>query len=56
MKVLHIIKSKPIELTEKIIEHQSKNNEVKVIDLTRKKISYEDIIDEIFSHDKVISW
>ena len=55
MKVLHIIKSKQTGLVEEIIKRQSKTNEVKVIDLT-KKVSYEDVIDDIFSHDKVISW
>lgn len=56
MRVLHLIKSRQTKLTKKIIEQQSKKNEVKVIDLTKKDISYEDVIDEIFSHDKVISW
>jgi hypothetical protein len=55
MKILHIIKSKQTDLAKKIIEHQSKTNEVKVVNLT-KKVSYEDVIDDIFSHDKVISW
>jgi hypothetical protein len=56
MKILHILKSKPTELTKKIIEYQSRKHEVKVIDLTGDNISYENIIDEIFSRDKVISW
>jgi hypothetical protein len=56
MKVLHILKSKPTELTRKIIELHSKKHEVKVINLMKKGISYEDVIDDIFSYDKVISW
>jgi len=40
----------------RIIEQQSKKNEVKVINLTKKNISYDGVIDDIFSHDKVISW
>lgn len=55
MKVLHIIKSKQTELVKKIIENHSKKNKVLVIDLAKNK-SYEAIIDEIFFHDKVISW
>jgi len=56
MKVLHIINSGQTELTKKIIEYQSRKHEVKVVDLTKDNISYKDVIDEIFSHDKVISW
>jgi hypothetical protein len=56
MKVLHIVKSKPTGLTKKIIEEQSKKHEVKVINLRKKDISYEDVIDDIFSHDKIFSW
>jgi hypothetical protein len=56
MKILHILVNGPTELSNKIIEAQSKDNEVKVIDLSKKEASYETIVDEIFSHDKVISW
>ena len=56
MKVLHIVKSQPKGITKKIIELQSRKHRVKVINLRKKDISYEDIIEDIFSHDKVISW
>ncbi|MBI5056163.1 MAG: hypothetical protein HZB61_06075 [Nitrospirae bacterium] len=56
MKVLHIINDKPTGLSKKIIDAQSKAHEVKVIELSKKKVSYEKIVDEIFSHDRVISW
>ncbi len=56
MKILHIIKSGQKELTKKIIEQQSKKHDVRVIDIKKKDISFEDVIDEIFSYDKVISW
>ncbi|MDP3296539.1 MAG: hypothetical protein Q8N09_02940 [Thermodesulfovibrionia bacterium] len=56
MKILHIIKSRQTELTKKIIEQQSKKHDVRVIDIKKKDISFEDVIDEIFSYDKVISW
>jgi hypothetical protein len=56
MKILHIIKSRQTELTKKIIEQQSKKHDVRVIDIKKKNISFEDVIDEIFSYDKVISW
>ncbi len=56
MKILHILNDGPSDLSTRIIDVQSKENEVKVIELSKKGISYEDIIDEIFSHDKVVCW
>lgn len=56
MRILHILNDGPTELSHKIIDAQSKDNEIKVIDLTKKDMSYEDIIDDIFSYDRVISW
>jgi hypothetical protein len=43
-------------MSTKIIGVQSKDNEVKVVDLSKKEMSYEAIIDAIVSSDKVISW
>lgn len=56
MKVLHILADGPTELSSKIIEVESKGNEVKVIDLSKKEASYEAIVEDIFSHDRVVSW
>lgn len=56
MKILHILNDGPTDLSAKIVEVQSKENEVKVVNLSRKEMSYEAIIDEIFSSDRVISW
>ncbi|MBI5042958.1 MAG: hypothetical protein HZC10_03835 [Nitrospirae bacterium] len=55
MKILHILNDGPTGLSSQIINVQSKDNEVKIIDLTKEK-SYESIIDDIFLYDKVISW
>ncbi|MCL4536921.1 MAG: hypothetical protein M1610_04955 [Nitrospirae bacterium] len=56
MKVLHLLKSEPDETTRKIMEIHKAENDVKVIDLTKGDFSYESIIEDIFSYDKVISW
>ncbi len=58
MKILYILKDGPTEVARKIIDIQSgdKSNEIKIIDLSKKELSYERIIDEIFSHEKVVSW
>jgi hypothetical protein len=56
MKILHILNDGATDLSTKIIEVQSRDNEVKVVNLARKEMSYEAIVDEIFSSDRVISW
>ncbi len=56
MKILHILNDGPTDLSSKMIDAQSKDYEVKVVELSKKEISYEAIIDDIFSHDRVISW
>ncbi len=56
MKILHILNDGPTDLSKKIIDVQSKEHNVKVIDLSKKEFSYETIIEELFSSDKVISW
>jgi len=56
MKILHIINNGQTDLTKKIIDAQSKDHEIKVIELSKKRISYEALVDDIFSSDKVVSW
>ncbi len=56
MKILHILNDGPTDLSDRIINIQSKEHNVKVINLSKKELSYDAIIDEIASHDKVMSW
>jgi len=56
MKVLHILKTTPDGPTKKIIELQSAAHEVKIIDLTRGGVSYDSLVADVFSHDKVFCW
>lgn len=56
MKILHILNDGPTGLSGRIISVQAEGNEVKVIDLSKKEMSYDAIVDEIFSNDRVISW
>ena len=56
MKILHILNDGSSKLSEQIISVQSKENEIKIIDLRKKEIAYEDIVDEIFDNERVISW
>jgi len=56
MKILHILNDGPDKLSDQIISVQKKDNEVKIINLSKKEASYESIVDDIFSYDKVVSW
>jgi hypothetical protein len=56
MKLLHIMTDGPAEVPERIVEAQSSDNEVQIVDLSQANISYESVIDAIFSCDKVVSW
>ncbi len=56
MKILHILSDGPGELPDRIIKTQSEDNEVEVVDLSQEGISYDAVVDAIFSYDKVVSW
>lgn len=56
MKILHLLSDGQTGLSTKIIETQSKEHTVKVIDMSKKAVSYEAIVDEIFTNDRVINW
>ncbi len=56
MKILHILNDGPTVLSDQIIREQSKQNEIKVIDLSQRKESYESIINDISSFDRIFSW
>jgi hypothetical protein len=56
MKVLYILNDGPKALADRIMEAQSKENELEVIDLSKDDVSYETVVDSIFDCDKVISW
>lgn len=56
MKILHILNDGPNKLADQIIGIQFKDHEVKVIDLSKGGLSYENIVDDIFAYDKVVSW
>lgn len=55
MRVLYILKGEPDDTITRLIEAQKKDNDVKVLRL-EKGISYDELVDDIFNYDKVISW
>ncbi len=56
MKLLHILNDGPAKLSDDIIRVQSEEHDVRIIDLSKNEMSYEDIVEAIFSSDRVVSW
>ncbi len=56
MKILHILNDGHNTLAERITRIQAEGNEIDIIDLSGNNLKYENVIDAIFSHDRVISW
>lgn len=56
MKVLHILNDGPCDDAQFIIDQQSGQHDIRVIDLSRKEIDYEDLVVQIEQCDKVFSW
>lgn len=56
MKVLHILKQRPDASTKKIIELHAAEHQVKIIELFKGPGAYDELIRDVFSHDKVFCW
>jgi hypothetical protein len=56
VKILHILKTTPDVSTKKIIEVHASAHQVKSIELYKAGISYDKLLEDIFSHDKVFCW
>ena len=60
-KILHLLRSEPDEAMEKIIEALSGDEGAKVVCLYEDSVSntpvnWHRLVDDIYSHDKVICW
>ena len=55
MRVLHVLKSEPDEMVESFMESFS-DEEVAIVRLYEGDVSWEALVDDIFSHDKIICW
>lgn len=56
MKVLNIVRSVPDDLEKQLIDAFSQSEIDKVITLYEGDVNWSYLVDEIFSHDKVICW
>jgi hypothetical protein len=56
MKLLHIFRSKPTEEVLNLVKTLSEGEEANTVSLYEGEINYAKLVEDIFSHDKVISW
>ena len=56
MPTLHIYRSKPDKATEKLLKPLLGVVAVKVIKLYEGNINWNQVVDELFKHEKVICW
>ncbi|GMR19415.1 MAG: hypothetical protein BMS9Abin36_0010 [Gammaproteobacteria bacterium] len=56
MHILHILNDGPTELSDQVIDMHSRECQIEVVDLKKGDFSYEDLVEKIFSCDRVISW
>ena len=56
MKVLHILRSAPDEITKALIEKIDVKSQSSMVPFFEEEIDYTQLISKIFEADKVISW
>lgn len=56
MEILHIFKTRPDRMTELFAGELSKDKDTTVVKLYADDIDWERLVDQIFSHDTVITW
>ena len=56
MKILYILRTRPDETVEKFMQTITNGDQSQVRKLYEDKIDWSKLVDDIFDHDKVISW
>ncbi len=56
MKVLHVLRSEPDQLTRGFIDGMSRNGGSKEVALYEGAVNYDRLVQDIFESDKVICW
>ncbi len=56
MEVLYILRSKPDETVESLMKTVSNGDGTKLTRLFEGHVDWSKLVDDIFSHDKVICW
>jgi len=56
MKILYILRSRPDVTVEKFMQTVTNGDQADVAALYQENIDWSRLVDDIFEHDKVISW
>lgn len=56
LNILHILSDGALPIMDQTIEIQSRIHTLEVVDISEGDINYDELVDKIFSCDKVISW
>jgi hypothetical protein len=56
MKILHVFRSQPDEVTRQLVAVVSRERECCEFPLYQEPVDYERLLDLILTHDQVISW
>ena len=56
MKILHIFRTEPDKTVENIVKTTTNGDKSKVWELYKGDIDWSRVVDDIFSHEKIISW
>ncbi len=56
MKILYILRTRPDGTVEKFMQTVTNGDQSQVAKLYEEQIDWSKLVDDIFEHDKVISW
>jgi len=56
MKILHILRTEPDQTVKDIVVSTTNGDQSKAAELYKGDIDWSRLVDDIFSHDKIISW
>lgn len=56
MKILHILRSEPDELSRLFIKGSSQGETSKEVPMYKEPVNYDQLVKDIFENDKVICW
>ncbi|MFH1242255.1 MAG: hypothetical protein V1689_07820 [Pseudomonadota bacterium] len=56
MKILHVLKSEPDEVIKRLMEPTYEGNEVQQFELHTGDVDYDELVKQVFEHDKVVCW
>jgi len=56
MKLLHILKSAPDDVTKALIEILSQGQDATLFPLYESEVDYEQLLTAVFDHHKIITW